>query len=234
MTIDVIIPAYNPGRFFAGMLASVLNQSHAGDYTVTIVDDGSTEDLPAVIDSFRSDKIAYHRLPKRMGAGYARNEAIRRTNGEMIVYQDADDLMCVDRLKLSVAEFEKDPSCVLVHGNVRWVIRGIPEEMPRFHKPREVELPTLLIDLPIWSGTAAFRRSALSVIGLFDESYEVAEDYDLWARFVKHFPDQIRYVHTEMVYHNRHAMPHSLSVQWMWTKRHEEILRKMRQKYRLV
>jgi glycosyltransferase involved in cell wall biosynthesis len=237
-SIEVIIPAYNPGFFFQQCLDSCLFQTFKGSYSITIVDDGSSEDLYSTLSKFRpypaNVNIHYIRLDENKGAAHARNVGIKNTAADLIVFHDADDFMCQDRLEATVKAFDEDPVLVMVCGNWRWIIDGQLEDTPRFSKEHPIEYITLLFDLPICSATVAIKKEILNTTGLFNESYVVAEDYDLWARIVKNYPDRVKYIHREMIHHNRHATPYSLTKRYMWTEQHLQIIEEMKKKYKMI
>ncbi len=237
-SIEVVIPAYNPGSFFRKCMESCFQQTFKDNYNLTIVDDGSSEDIHSVISAFQpypdNIKINYIRIEENRGAAHARNVGINHTASDLIVFHDADDYMCSDRLEVTVDAFKKDSNLVMVCGNWRWIINGESEDAPRFSKEHPIEYITLLFDLPISSPTVAIKRDILKTTGLFNEKYVVAEDYDLWARIVKHYPDRVKYIHKEMILHNRHATPYSLTKNYMWTQEHYKIIEEMKKKYKMI
>jgi glycosyltransferase involved in cell wall biosynthesis len=61
MTVDVVIPTFNAAPFLAQAIESVLRETGARP-TVIVVDDGSTDDTPAVLEPYL-DRIRYVRQP---------------------------------------------------------------------------------------------------------------------------------------------------------------------------
>lgn len=234
-TIDIIIPVYNPGPFLELCVESCLSQLYLGKYKITIIDDGSTEVLPKTWGKRVGIDIEMIRSEENKGAAYARNVGIKHTTGDLIVFQDADDMMTPDRLAITVEHFQNNPSTVMVCGNWRWEVDGVMEENPRFLEPHPIiDQVALLFDFPVVCSTVSLRRKVLEKTGLFNESYEIGEDYDLWARVLEHYPNQVQYIHKELLYHHRHATPYSLTKRYMWTDRYYQILDEIRKKYGLV
>lgn len=87
--VSVIIPTYNYGRFLAESIDSVLAQTLPA-HEVIVVDDGSTDDTPAVAARF-GGRIVYHRQANR-GVSAARNLGIDRATGDWLAFLDADDM----------------------------------------------------------------------------------------------------------------------------------------------
>ena len=55
MLVDIIIPAYNPGEYLADAIKSCLSQEYK-HYTITVIDDNSSEDVKEMLKSFPSVK----------------------------------------------------------------------------------------------------------------------------------------------------------------------------------
>jgi glycosyltransferase involved in cell wall biosynthesis len=92
---SIIIPCYNYGNYLPRAIESVLAQT-CDDYELIVIDDGSTDDTPAVVSSYR-DKIIYHR---QINAGQcaAHNKGVSLARGQYCYFLDADDELLVDAL----------------------------------------------------------------------------------------------------------------------------------------
>jgi glycosyltransferase involved in cell wall biosynthesis len=87
--ISVIISTYNYGRFLRQCLDSVFAQT-VRDFEVIVVDDGSTDDTPAVLGSVTDPRLRHFRTPNG-GLPVARNAGLREARGEFVAFIDADD-----------------------------------------------------------------------------------------------------------------------------------------------
>lgn len=238
MNIEIVIPVYNPGTFLEASLDSCLSQDYKGSYQITLIDDASTQDLSSIIDRFKKDPrlkqkgvaLQHYALKQNRGVAFARNVALRKTNADVLLFQDADDVMLEKRLSHTVRAFENDPKIQMVCGNFRWSYQGKITDVC-FATPPEIFYATMLIHCPVHTSTAAIRRSVLAVTGLFNENYPVLEDYDLWIRIAKHFPEGIHYIHEELAIYNWCATEASLSKKYRKTKEAEAILHEISQKY---
>jgi GT2 family glycosyltransferase len=86
---SVIIPAYNRADLLAQAMESVLAQTMA-DLELIVVDDGSTDNTPAVLASYGDKLIALRQ--DNAGPGAARNAGIARAAGRYVCFLDSDDL----------------------------------------------------------------------------------------------------------------------------------------------
>ena len=94
--ISVIIPVYNTAKYLKECLDSVLNQSF-DDFEVICVNDGSTDNSLEILESHDDDKIVIINQEHK-GASAARNIAIKKSQGEYILFIDSDDYIALDTL----------------------------------------------------------------------------------------------------------------------------------------
>lgn len=100
MRISVIMPAYNAARYVESAATSILDQSHR-DIELIVVDDGSTDDTPAIVDALAERDgrvVVVHQA--NGGEAAARNTGLDRATGELVTWQDADDLCTPNRLEV--------------------------------------------------------------------------------------------------------------------------------------
>lgn len=90
-TLTVVIPVYNVAQYLPECLDSVLGQSFT-DLEVIAVDDGSTDDCPAVLAAYsaRDPRLRVIRQ-ENAGQGPARNRAVEVARGELVTFCDSDD-----------------------------------------------------------------------------------------------------------------------------------------------
>lgn len=92
--VSVVIPVYNNEKFMVRCIDSVLSSS-LKELEAIIVDDGSTDNSPAIADWYRDNypgKVTVIHTENK-GAAHARNEGIEIAKGEYIAFADSDDVM---------------------------------------------------------------------------------------------------------------------------------------------
>ena len=89
-TISVVIPTYNRSFELKRALISVINQVHKPS-EIWVIDDGSEENIKAVIDELENDNIFYYKLRSRSNANVARNKGAELSNSDYIAFLDSDD-----------------------------------------------------------------------------------------------------------------------------------------------
>src|ERR1700674_2741300 len=108
---SVVICAHNYARFLPRCLESVLSQSRPAD-EVIVVDDGSTDQTPAVVSSFPA--VRYIRQ-NNAGKAVAFNRGFDSSEGDLICHLDADDYWLPDKLKHVIEGLSQGHAGGLIH-----------------------------------------------------------------------------------------------------------------------
>jgi glycosyltransferase involved in cell wall biosynthesis len=97
--ISIIIPMFNSGAYIERTLKSVLSQTFS-NYEVLVIDDGSNDGSYSLVQSYikTENRVKIIRQP-RLGVSSARNKGLEMSNGEYIVFVDADDYIKNDFLE---------------------------------------------------------------------------------------------------------------------------------------
>lgn len=96
--ISVIIPTYNRKEKLKECMESVLGQSYR-EIEVIVVDDASTDGTEKLFYEISDKRLKYFRYDTNRGACYARNYGAERAEGELLAFQDSDDLWHPDKLE---------------------------------------------------------------------------------------------------------------------------------------
>lgn len=193
LLVSVVVPTYNYAHFLPAALDSVLAQTYR-DWECIIVDDGSTDDTPAVADAYarRDSRFRYIHQANRGLAG-ARNSGVRDARGEAIQFLDADDRLLPPKLKRHTAYLDSHPECDIVYGDV-WFFRSETPDVltPSLHGKltrsilRRVhgnaEAFRVLQHYNIMPVPAAIIRRRVFERAIFDEEANAVEDYGFWIR----------------------------------------------------
>jgi glycosyltransferase involved in cell wall biosynthesis len=119
-------------------LESVFAQTF-GDLEVIVIDDGSTDDTPAILASISETRLKHCRIPNG-GISGARNTGLRQARGEFVAFIDADDRWRPRKLDTELALLRAEPSVGAVFSDfVRFTERGYLPNQFTFYP----ELPSL-------------------------------------------------------------------------------------------
>ena len=183
--VSVVIPAYNAEAFIQRTLASVLGQEYA-ELEVLVVDDGSTDDTPDIVETFR-DQVRLIRQANS-GVAVARNRGIAEARGEFVAFLDHDDVWYPQKLGLQVALLDARKDVGLVYANAQFIDQS-DRRMWTYLAPtrlhRGAVVTALFLDCFIPLLTVVVRRHLLSELGGFVNRWHIAEDYDLFLRLAE-------------------------------------------------
>jgi glycosyltransferase involved in cell wall biosynthesis len=185
--VTAIIPTHNRGALLKRAVDSVLAQTYPS-IEIIVVDDGSTDDTPRIIDVLAADNpLVYIRHDRPKGAPAARNAGIERASGRYIAGLDDDDEWMPERIEKLVAAIDDEIACVTSDDLLISERRTL-----RWRKRPIITLDDLLLSNAV-GNQVLVEREKLVAVGGFDESLEAAQDYDLWIRLAERF-GQIRNV----------------------------------------
>lgn len=109
--VSVIIPVYNAEHTVCRMLDSLVNQT-LRDIEILVIDDGSTDSTPEILDrysSFDSRVKVFHK--ENGGVASARQMGIENAKGEYSIHADADDwveLTMIDDMYRNAKKLDAD------------------------------------------------------------------------------------------------------------------------------
>ena len=179
--VSVITATYNMGRYVADTVDSILAQTHPA-VEVVVVDDGSTDDTPAVLAGYADDPRVKTVHQDNAGQTVAKNRGLREATGEFVGFCDAADLWRPDKLARQLPHFA-DERIGVVYGNFQFIDgagQPIETDRPATYSGRITR--ELLVDNFVHFPTALVRRSIIERAGGFDESLSMGIDFDLWLR----------------------------------------------------
>jgi len=106
MKIALIIPTFNRGYCLSSTIQSVLQQTYF-NWTLTIIDDGSTDNTKEVVESFNDPRITYV-YQENAERSAARNKGIVHSKTNWICFLDSDDEYSSNHLSTLVEFIEKE------------------------------------------------------------------------------------------------------------------------------
>ena len=197
--VSVIVPAYNAEPFIRQALESVIVQDYR-PLEIVVVDDGSTDGTAHVARAIAEscDVPVHYAFQDNCGPSAARNRGIGIARGEIIAFQDADDMWTDHKLSTQLRLLAEHPTASVALGHTRVVhsmddgrLGGSPDGMGMSG------LVTVL-------QAALFRRTVFDQVGLLDEKLRRGEDVDWFLRALEQNTEMV--VHSDVVLlYRRHA-----------------------------
>lgn len=197
--VSVIIPVRNGREFIHEALASVCTQSFS-DLEIMVIDDGS-DDFDYQTLTQLDPRIRVHRLAGS-GVSTARNTGMQLARGQFFAFLDADDVWFPGKLAAQMRYFEQHPEVGCVFGGfTKWPRAedgNFPPARSLMHDCHDLViceaersgwLYTRLLDgLLVGMNTAVIRREVFTLLGGFDASMRIGEDYLFWLKVSRIYP----------------------------------------------
>jgi len=116
--ISIITPTFNRAKVLLEAVKSVQNQMPSEiDWEMVIQDDGSTDETKEVFSKIKDSRIKYYYRKENKGVNATRNEAIKKSKGDFILFLDSDDILTNDCFK-TISELKKELSEINFFGTV--------------------------------------------------------------------------------------------------------------------
>lgn len=192
-TVSVIMPVRNGREFISEALMSVLDQSFA-ELEALIVDDGSDDFDYKTLESL-DKRVRVFRLDGQ-GVSTARNLGMSVARGKYLAFLDADDVWFPGKLAAQIRYFESHPEVGCVFGGfTKWYPNDAGAFPPAASLMEDCQnlvecepersgwlYTRLLTGLLVGMNTAVIRREVFDLLGGFDESMRIGEDYFFWLK----------------------------------------------------
>jgi teichuronic acid biosynthesis glycosyltransferase TuaG len=193
--VSVIVPTYNSAATIRATLDSILRQTHPAA-EILVMDDGSTDDTVAILNSYASQIISFRQA--NSGPSAARSALIEKANGELIAFIDSDDVWHPRYLETQKKLYESHPTAAALFtghqvfygpGDIQW-------DGDLFAVPQITELITALNFLKMYNETPGYFYPSfccvpsriLRAMGKEPFQGRVAEDCYFYNRLVLHGP----------------------------------------------
>jgi glycosyltransferase involved in cell wall biosynthesis len=187
--ISIVIPLYNKAESIARTVSSVLAQTES-DWELIVVDDGSKDNGPDIVQQFNDPRIKLDRQANA-GVSAARNRGIGMANNEIIAFLDADDYWApnhLENLNLIIKEFPLASMYATayfeVHKSGKLNLKCFKEE----HSENDAFILANLFQsmcvfgLAIQTSAVAIKKDAFAQIEGFPVDIDSGEDIITWAR----------------------------------------------------
>ena len=184
ITISVVIPMYNAENTIVTALDSIKNQTYKCNYQILVINDGSYDNSKKKVEEYilENPKMNITLVNQaNSGVSKARNEGLRRAEGDYIALLDSDDEWLPEKIEKQIALFEKDNNIDLLGTNRNnehfKSFLGF-----KFNYLTRISSKLLLLKTFLVTPSVIFKRKILLNTGFFDEKQKFAEEGDYWIR----------------------------------------------------
>lgn len=187
---SILVPVYNHEKYVGLALDSLLAQTDP-DWEACVVDDGSTDGTPAILDDYarRDSRIRVFHKPNG-GEASALNAAWRQTGGTWINWLSSDDLFLPHKLATQREWINRYQSCRYFFTDFQTLDDSTGRLTPGYaaHTPTPgQELIELLASNYINGIAMCVHREVFETVGAFDEASRHGQDYDFHLRAVARY-----------------------------------------------
>ncbi|XP_023189153.1 UDP-GlcNAc:betaGal beta-1,3-N-acetylglucosaminyltransferase-like protein 1 isoform X2 [Xiphophorus maculatus] len=210
--VSIIMPVHNASSWLEECLQAIMHQDFTGSMELSVFDDASTDDSRKVLEGWRermedrgiSVVISGHGSSQPGGVGFAKNKAVTQSSGRYLCFQDADDIMLPQRVRLQYETSILHPNS-LIGCRVQRLPEGSTERYARWiNSLAQDQLltqaytshgPTVV--MPTWFCS----RKLFMKVGLFDEGGKgVPEDLLFFYQFLRQGGSPLRVDQRLLVY----------------------------------
>jgi glycosyltransferase involved in cell wall biosynthesis len=196
--VSVIVPCFGQAHYLGEAIESVLSQSYP-HLELLVVDDASPDNVSPIASRYPGVRCI---RGEEKGVSAARNAGIRNTNGDFLVFLDADDRLLPNAIETGLRMLAEHEECACAIGAYRRISHaGEPlnthEQPPVLHDQYAQLMRDNWAGFP---GRAIYRRSVFEHVKGFDSGREMAEDFALSLDIARQFPI---WSHAELVAEHR-------------------------------
>jgi glycosyltransferase involved in cell wall biosynthesis len=180
MTVSVILPTLNAERWILDQLAALAAQNCPDEWELIVADNGSTDNTRTVALSSRSRFPRFHLIDASsvLRPSHARNQGALAASGDLLLFTDADDIVCSDWIARLSDGLRSSP---IVTGPVEHFAdnRTAPEHVAQHPRERPYVGPFDLLT----GCNMGITRELFLELGGFDETLRFGwSDFDLGLR----------------------------------------------------
>ncbi len=189
--VSVIMSVYNADPdLLKRSVDSILNQTYS-DIELILINDGAGEKGEEYIKSLKDKRVHVLVNPRNMGLAFSLNRGIKAAHGTYIARMDADDYALPERLSEQLSYMEEHKNidvlaCItadICEGKLTGKLGGLYKKFNN----EDMRIQFSLSPMPFPHPSVIFRTDFLKSNNLaYDEEYERAQDYNMWARCIEH------------------------------------------------
>jgi len=189
-TVSVLMPVHNASAYVAQAVESILKQTFT-DFEFIIVNDASTDDTPAILESYEDSRIRLIHNDDNQGVTQSLNLGLEIAQGKYIARMDADDISLPNRLDIQVKYLDAHPHIGVLGTNALFIdkhARIVNDQKPHVQSSLSIDYLRWALNWhnPVLHPSVMFRKQILDAHHLtYDTNMQVAQDYALWLKLVE-------------------------------------------------
>lgn len=214
--ISVVIPAYNYAKTLPRAVNSVIAQLGEAQAELLVIDDGSTDATPQVVEQLLVEHAGAFRALRKPNGGLSsvRNRGIEEARGQYLIFLDADDEMAPGALAAVARHIADNPESRLIIGG-HWSVfsdgrRVQHSATPLPATPRERVRGYLLEKTVSLSNGACVMHREVFGPGNYPLHLRNVEDIPVFAQVLARFPCSTLDQPLALIHKHNDSMRHDL------------------------
>jgi glycosyltransferase involved in cell wall biosynthesis len=178
--LTVLLPVFNGMPFLPGAVESILSQTFT-DFTLIIIDDGSTDGSGDYLSTLRDTRIVLISQTNQ-GIGASLNRGLKMCRSEYVARMDADDISMADRFASQVEYLDAHPDVVILGTQIEFLVGTVSQRA--LHAPldhEEIEARLMKGRAGLCHPSLMFRTAAAIACGGYPAG-RFGEDFDFFLR----------------------------------------------------
>lgn len=203
--VSIIVPLYNKAPYVTKALESIASQTFK-DWECIIVNDGSTDNSEAVVQSWLAQHSQYTvhftlYTQENAGVSAARNYGISLSTGDYVCFLDADDWWAPSFLDEMIHFTTEYPDAGLYASNY-WYYKPGKTHIAVKSNTGYINYPKLYCEgeMPITSISVLVNKIVIEEMGGFPIGIKLGEDFLLWSKIALQY--KVAFLNKPLAYYN--------------------------------
>nr|BDT26872.1 glycosyltransferase [Bacteriovorax sp. HI3] len=181
--ISILMGAYNCERTLDKAIQSILSQTFS-NWEFIICDDGSKDKTWDILQKYKDDsRFVLIQNKKNIGLAATLNECFKKSRGQYVARQDADDVSLPQRFSKQLA-FIKEHQDLDVMSSHAYLVDDDNVQWGMYRVANRPRLEDWAKGTQVIHACVLMRRKAMEDVNGYDATAIRVEDYDMWMRML--------------------------------------------------
>ncbi len=173
--ISVITASYNQGQFLERTILSVINQGYP-NLEFIIIDGGSTDNSLEIIKKYENH-LYYWVSEKDNGQADAINKGFKIATGDLLCFQNSDDIFYKNSFKLVSEFYKKHPEFDVYFGDILMI--DAYDKVLEILKTDNFDIKAQILEgMQVFNQSSYFKKNLGEKLGYIDGNLKFVIDYE--------------------------------------------------------
>lgn len=187
--ISIIVNCFNGEKYLERCLNSILKQS-LDNWELIFFDNRSTDGSRKIFEKYQDSRFKYFQSAFHIKLYEARNEALKKTNGDFIAFLDTDDWWEPFHLENAVPFFKRKNFGLYFSNAFNYFEKKKLLKLHRKKLPKIDIFNSLISDYSVKISSLIIRKKILKILDkneVFNNKFNIIGDYDLVTKIASKF-----------------------------------------------